>query len=163
MTSQADAKTKLGPGAAAPPFALPVDGGGSVSLQSFKGRKLVLYFYPKDDTSGCTREAIDFNGLKAQFDKADAAILGVSPDTAASHAKFKAKHGLDIALASDEAKAMLAAYGVWVEKSMYGRKYMGVERTTFLIDRAGVIAKVWNKVKVPGHAEAALAAARELA
>ena len=163
MSKQPDAKTKPGPGGPAPAFALPVDGGGSVSLQSFKGRKLVLYFYPKDDTSGCTKEAIDFNRLKAEFDKAGAAILGVSPDAMASHAKFKVKHGLDIALASDETKAMLEAYGVWVKKSMYGRKYMGVERPTLLIDRAGVIAKVWNKVKVPGHAEAVLAAAKELA
>ncbi len=156
-------KAKPGPGDAAPNFALAVDAGGSVSLQSFKGRKLVLYFYPKDDTSGCTKEAIDFNRLKPQFDKAGAAILGVSPDTTASHAKFKAKHGLDLALASDEAKAMLETYGVWVEKSMYGRKYMGVERTTFLINGGGVIAEVWNKVKVPGHAEAVLAAAKALA
>ena len=163
MTTQQGAKTKLDSGAAAPPFTLPSDDGGSVSLQSFKGRKLVLYFYPKDDTSGCTKEAIDFNGLRKQFDKAGATILGVSPDKTASHVKFKAKHGLEIALASDEAKAMLEAYGVWVEKSMYGRKYMGVERTTFLIDGAGVVAKVWNKVKVPGHAEAVLAAAKELA
>jgi len=163
MSTQQGAKTKLDSGAAAPPFSLPADDGGSVSLQSFKDRKLVLYFYPKDDTSGCTKEAIDFNGLRKEFDKAGAAILGVSPDKTASHVKFKAKHGLEIALASDEAKAMLEAYGVWVEKSMYGRRYMGVERTTFLIDRAGIIAKVWNKVKVPGHAEAVLAAAKELA
>jgi thioredoxin-dependent peroxiredoxin len=163
MSKAPTAKTKLGCGDAAPNFALPVDAGGSVSLQSFKGRKLALYFYPKDDTSGCTKEAIDFNRLKPEFDKAGAAILGVSPDTAASHVKFKAKHGLDLALASDEAKAMLEAYGVWVEKSMYGRKYMGVERTTFLINGAGVIAEAWNKVKVPGHAEAVLAAANALA
>ncbi len=162
MSQQPAAKTKPAPGRAAPAFALPVDAGGLVSLQSFKDRKLVLYFYPKDDTSGCTREAIDFNRLKPEFDKASAAILGVSPDTAASHAKFKVKHGLDLALASDETKAMLEDYGVWVEKSMYGRKYMGVERTTFLIDRAGVIAKVWSKVKVPGHAEAVLAAVEAL-
>jgi peroxiredoxin Q/BCP len=163
MSKQPEANAKPGPGGRAPDFALPVDGGGSVSLKSFKGRKLVLYFYPKDDTSGCTQEAIDFNRLKKDFEKADAAILGASPDSVASHAKFKVKHGLDIALASDEAKAMLEAYGVWVEKSMYGRKYMGVERTTFLIDRAGVIAEVWSKVKVPGHAEAVLAAAKALA
>ncbi|MGO9675324.1 MAG: peroxiredoxin [Methylocella sp.] len=162
MSQQPAAKTKPALGGAAPAFALPVDAGGLVSLQSFKDRKLVLYFYPKDDTSGCTREAIDFNRLKPEFDKASAAILGVSPDTAASHAKFKVKHGLDLALASDETKAMLEDYGVWVEKSMYGRKYMGVERTTFLIDRAGVIAKVWSKVKVPGHAEAVLAAVEAL-
>jgi thioredoxin-dependent peroxiredoxin len=155
--------TKPGRGDRAPNFTLPVDAGGSVSLQSFKGRKLVLYFYPKDDTSGCTREAIDFNRLKPEFEKAGSVILGVSPDTAASHAKFKANHGLDLALASDEAKAMLEAYGVWVEKSMYGRKYMGVGRTTFLINGSGVIAEVWNKVKVPSHADAVLAAAKALA
>ena len=155
------AARKLGPGDAAPDFTLPSDC-GEISLQSFKGRKLVLYFYPKDDTSGCTKEAIDFNRLKGQFEQAGAAILGASPDSAASHVKFKTKHGLGLALASDEAKTMLEAYGVWVEKSMYGRKYMGVERTTFLIDRNGVIAQVWNKVKVPGHAEAVLAAAKSL-
>jgi peroxiredoxin Q/BCP len=156
-----DAARKLGPGDAAPDFTLPSDG-GEISLQSFRGRKLVLYFYPKDDTSGCTREAIDFNGLKGQFEQAGAAILGASPDSPASHAKFKTKHRLGLALASDEAKTMLEAYGVWVEKSMYGRKYMGVERTTFLIDRNGVIAQVWNNVKVPGHAETVLAAAKSL-
>jgi peroxiredoxin Q/BCP len=163
MNKQQSASAKPGPGVAAPDFALPVDGGGSVSLQSFRGRKLVLYFYPKDDTSGCTQEAIEFNRLRKEFEKAGAAILGVSPDSAASHAKFKVKHDLDITLASDEPKSMLEAYGVWTEKSMYGRKYMGVERTTFLIDRAGLIAQVWNKVKVSGHAEAVLIAAKALA
>jgi peroxiredoxin Q/BCP len=163
MSKQSMAKAKGGAGDKAPDFALPLDGGGAASLQNFKGRKLVLYFYPKDDTSGCTQEAIDFNRLRSEFEKAGAAILGVSPDSAASHAKFKTKHGLAIALASDEAKAVLETYGVWVEKSMYGRKYMGVERTTFLIDRDGVIAQVWNKAKVPGHAEAVLAAAKALA
>lgn len=155
--------TNPGPGAKAPAFTLPAEGGGTVSRQSFEGRTLILFFYPKDDTSGCTQEAIDFNRLRKDFEKAGAAILGMSPDSAASHAKFKAKHDLALALAADEAKATLEAYGVWVEKSMYGRKYMGVERTTFLIDRAGVIAEVWRKVKVPGHAEAVLAAARALA
>jgi len=146
----------------APDFELPDDSGGKLSLKTFKGRKLVLYFYPKDDTSGCTKEAIDFSTMKASFEQAGAAILGVSPDTVASHAKFKTKHKLDLALASDESKAMLEAFGVWVEKSMYGRKYMGVERTTFLIDAKGKIASVWNKVKVPGHAEAVLKAAEAL-
>jgi peroxiredoxin Q/BCP len=146
----------------APDFELPDDSGGKLSLKTFKGQKLVLYFYPKDDTSGCTKEAIDFNALKAAFHKAGTAIVGVSPDTATSHAKFKTKHKLELALASDEPKTVLEAYGVWVEKSMYGRKYMGVERTTFLIDSKGKIAAVWNKVKVPGHAEAVLKAAEAL-
>jgi thioredoxin-dependent peroxiredoxin len=153
---------KLAPGDKAPDFELPDDTGGTISLASFAGKKLVLYFYPKDDTSGCTKEAIEISGLRAEFKKAGAAILGVSPDSVASHVKFKAKHKLEIALASDESKTMLAAYGVWVEKSMYGRKYMGVERTTFLIGKDGKIATVWNKVKVPGHAEAVLAAAKAL-
>lgn len=153
---------KLRLGDKAPNFALPDDSGAAISLKTFAGRKLVLYFYPKDDTSGCTKEAIDFNGLKSEFEKAGASILGASPDSAASHAKFKAKHDLELALASDESKAMLQAYGVWVEKSMYGRKYMGVERTTFLIGSEGKIARIWNKVKVPGHAEAVLAAVKTL-
>lgn len=156
------AKAPLAPGGKAPDFALPADGGRTLALKDFAGRKLVLYFYPKDDTSGCTREAIDFNGLRAEFEAAGTAILGVSPDSAASHDKFKKKHALDFPLVSDESKAMLAAYGVWAEKSMYGRKYMGVERTTYLIDASGTIARVWEKVKVPGHAEEVLAAARAL-
>jgi peroxiredoxin Q/BCP len=153
---------KLGLGDRAPDFELPDDSGNKISLSSFTGSKLVLYFYTKDDTSGCTKETIDFNGLRGEFKKAGAAILGVSPDTSASHAKFKAKYKLDLALAADESKAMLEAYGVWVEKSMYGRKYMGVERTTFLLGKDGRIAAVWNKVKVPGHAEAVLAAVKAL-
>ncbi len=153
---------KLAPGDMAPDFALPDDAGARISLASFAGRKLVLYFYPKDDTSGCTKEAIDFNGLRGEFKMAGAAILGVSPDPVASHASFKAKHKLELALASDESRAMLEAYGVWAEKSMYGRKYLGVERTTFLIGRDSKIAAVWNKVKVPGHAGAVLAAAKAL-
>ena len=136
--------------------------GETISLDQYKGKKVALYFYPKDDTSGCTQEAIDFNGLRKQFEKADTVILGVSPDPVKSHDKFKAKHGLEFDLVSDESKKMLEAYGVWVEKSMYGRKYMGVERTTFLIDEDGKIAQVWNKVKVPGHAKEVLAAAKAL-
>jgi peroxiredoxin Q/BCP len=153
---------KLAAGDKAPDFDLPDDNGGRLSLKSFAGKTLVLYFYPKDDTSGCTKEAIDFNGMQSAFTKAGATIVGVSPDSVASHAKFKTKHDLGLALASDESKAMLEAYGVWVEKSMYGRKYMGVERTTFLIDPKGKIAAVWNKVKVPGHAEAVLKAVQAL-
>ena len=154
---------KLNPGDKAPDFALPTDGGGKVTLKSLKGKNVVLYFYPKDDTSGCTKEAIDFNGLKAKFAKAETEIIGVSPDTPTSHDKFKTKHKLGFTLGSDESKEMLEAYGVWVEKSMYGRKYMGVERTTFLIDSKGKIREIWRKVKVPGHAEAVLAAAKALA
>ena len=154
---------KLNPGDKAPDFALPTDGGGKITLKSLKGKNVVLYFYPKDDTSGCTKEAIDFNGLKAKFAKAETEIIGVSPDSPTSHDKFKTKHKLGFTLGSDESKEMLEAYGVWVEKSMYGRKYMGVERTTFLIDGKGKIRKIWRKVKVPGHAEAVLAAAKELA
>ena len=149
-------------GDAAPPFDLQIDAEKRTSLKDFLGKKLALYFYPKDDTSGCTAEAIAFNALRKDFEKAGTAILGVSPDSVKSHAKFKAKHGLDLDLAADEGKAMLEAYGVWVEKSMYGRKYMGVERSTFLIGPDGRIAKVWRKVKVPGHAEEVLAAARAL-
>jgi peroxiredoxin Q/BCP len=153
---------ELTAGDKAPAFKLPTDGGGELSLAGLGGRKVVLYFYPKDDTSGCTQEAIDFNGLRAQFAKAGAEIVGVSPDPVKKHDKFKAKHELGFALVSDESKAMLESYGVWVEKSMYGRKYMGVERTTFLIDGKGKIAQVWRKVKVPGHAQEVLAAAGKL-
>lgn len=156
------AKAPLAAGDKAPAFTLPGDGGKTLSLESFAGRKLVLYFYPKDDTSGCTKEAMEFNALRAEFEKANTVIVGVSPDSAKSHDKFKAKYALDFALASDESKAMLEAYGVWAEKSMYGRKYMGVERTTFLIDASGTIARVWPKVKVPDHAAEVLAAAKSL-
>ena len=152
----------LAAGAKAPAFDLLKDGKGRVSLKDFSGKKLALYFYPKDDTSGCTAQAIDFNRLKKDFAKAGTEILGVSPDPVKSHDKFKVKHKLDLALAADEAKTMLEAYGVWVEKSMYGRKYMGVERTTFLIGADGKIAQVWNKVKVPGHVDDVLAAAKAL-
>ena len=146
----------------APAFDLPADGGVKRSLASFKGKKLVLYFYPKDDTSGCTAEAIAFNGLRKEFEKAGADIVGVSPDAVTSHDKFKKKYELEFPLLADTEKSMLEAYGVWVEKSMYGRKYMGVERTTLLIGADGKIAKVWNKVKVPGHAEDVLAAVKAL-
>ena len=155
-------KVKLSAGDKAPAFKLPGAAAASVSLASLNGKKVVLYFYPKDDTSGCTREAIDFTGLKPDFEAAGAVVIGVSPDSVESHAKFAAKHELDVTLLSDESKEMLEAYGVWTEKSMYGRKYMGVERTTFLIDGKGRIARVWNKVKVPGHAAEVLEAARTL-
>jgi peroxiredoxin Q/BCP len=149
-------------GTQAPPFSLPATDGREISLDGLKGRKVVLYFYPKDDTSGCTLEAQAFQTLKQDFAAADTEIVGVSPDSLKSHDKFRAKYGLDFVLASDEAKSMLEAYGVWVEKSMYGRKYMGVERTTVLIDRDGTIAQVWPKVKVQGHAEEVLKAAQAL-
>ncbi len=150
---------KLVAGHPAPDFTLPTDG-GTLTLSGLKGRKIVLYFYPKDDTSGCTREAIDFNRLKGDFAKAGTEIIGISPDSLTSHGKFKKKHGLDFPLAADEDKTALQAYGVWVEKSMYGRKYMGVERTTVLIGADGLVKRVWEKVKVPGHAEEVLAAAQ---
>lgn len=149
-------------GETAPDFTLPRDGTGSLSLKSLRGHKVALYFYPKDDTSGCTKEAIDFNSLRDKFEKSNTKIVGVSPDSVRSHDKFKTKHALDIMLAADEERAALGAFGVWVEKSMYGRKYMGVERTTFLIDENGVIARVWRKVKVPGHAADVLEAAKKL-
>ena len=149
-------------GDVAPQFELSADDGGSVSMSRFRGKTVVLYFYPKDDTSGCTAEAIAFDALRAKFDAAGAVVVGVSPDSAASHGKFKRKHALSLTLAADESKATLEAYGVWREKSMYGRKYMGVERTTFLIDAKGRVARVWRKVKVPGHAEDVLAAAEAM-
>jgi thioredoxin-dependent peroxiredoxin len=152
---------KLNPGDKAPDFTLPTDGGGTVSLKKLKGQKIVLYFYPKDDTSGCTKEAMAFNALKSKFAKANTEIIGVSADSPQSHDKFKAKYDLTFTLASDEPKDMLEAYGVWVEKSMYGRKYMGIERCTFLIDEKGKIQEIWRKVKVPGHAEAVLEAAQK--
>jgi peroxiredoxin Q/BCP len=149
-------------GSKAPSFTLPATDGREISLDSLRGRKVVLYFYPKDDTGGCTLEAQNFQALRQDFAAADTEILGVSPDSLESHDKFRAKYGLDLALASDEATSMLQAYGVWVEKSMYGRKYMGVERTTVLIDRDGTIARIWNKVNVPRHAEEVLEAAKAL-
>jgi len=149
-------------GTRAPAFSLPATDGRQIGLEDLKGRKAVLYFYPKDDTSGCTLEAQAFQALRKDFAAADTEIIGVSPDPLKSHDRFRAKYGLDLTLASDEARTMLEAYGVWVEKSMYGRKYMGVERTTVLIDRKGKIAQVWNKVKVPGHAEEVLRVARSL-
>jgi len=149
-------------GSKAPAFSLPRDGGTTVSLKDFKGRNLVLYFYPKADTPGCTKEAIAFSGLRAAFAKAGIEILGVSADPVQAQDKFKSKHKLKIALASDEAKKMLEAYGAWGEKSMYGRKFMGVIRKTFLIDGDGRIARIWPKVSVPGHAEEVLEAAKAL-
>jgi peroxiredoxin Q/BCP len=149
-------------GAKAPAFTLPGDGGTTVSLKDFTGRKLVLYFYPKADTPGCTKEAIAFSSARAHFAKAGTDILGVSADPVQAQDKFKSKHKLKIALGSDVTKEMLQAYGAWGEKSMYGRKYMGVIRKTFLIDGEGRIARIWPKVSVPGHAEEVLEATRAL-
>jgi thioredoxin-dependent peroxiredoxin len=157
---EGDMSKKLGRGDKAPDFELPDDRQKLRTLKSYAGKKLVLYFYPKDNTSGCTKEALDFSALKPEFDKISTAILGISPDSPESHGKFKAKHKLTIDLASDAAKTMLDAYGVWGEKSLYGRKFMGVLRTTFLIGPDGKIVEIWPKVRVPGHAEAVLATAR---
>ena len=152
----------VGNGDVAPKIDLPTDGGGHFNLADHKGEAVVVFFYPKDDTSGCTMEAIDFTAHKAEFDAAGAVLVGISPDSPAKHDKFKAKHDLGVTLAADEDKKVLLAYGVWVEKSMYGRKYMGVERSTFLIGKDGKIAESWRKVKVPAHVEAVLAAVRSL-
>lgn len=155
--------TDLAEGDKAPDFELPTDGGGTFSLGAQRGKPVVVYFYPKDDTSGCTVEAIDFSQRKAEFDALGVTVVGVSPDTPKDHDKFKQKHGLDVILAADEERRTVGAYGVWVEKSMYGRKYMGVDRSTFLVDGEGKIARAWRKVKVPGHVEEVLKAAEELA
>lgn len=146
----------------APAFTLPTDGGGKVSLSELKGKPVVLYFYPKDDTSGCTKEATEFSAAKAKFDKLGAVVIGCSRDTVASHEKFKTKHKLKLTLGADETGKVTDSYGVWGEKSLYGRKYMGIERATFLIGPDGRIAALWRKVKVPGHVEAVLEAVRAL-
>ena len=146
----------------APDFTLPTDGAGSVSLSKLNGKKVVLYFYPKDDTSGCTAEACGFRDSFPDYGGAGAVVIGVSKDSAASHDKFKKKHGLPFILASDTGGEVCEKYGVWVEKSMYGRKYMGIERATFLIDGKGVVRGVWHKVRVPGHVAEVLKAARAL-
>ncbi len=145
----------------APNFSMPSDGGGSVSLSDYKGRFLVLYFYPKDDTPGCTKEAIGFSESKADFNKLGADILGISKDTAAKHDKFIAKHELTIRLGSDEDGKMIENYGVWVEKNMYGKKYMGIERATYLIGPDGKILKIWRKVRVKEHVQTVLDALKQ--
>lgn len=149
-------------GSPAPDFTLPADGGASVTLSAFRGRPVILYFYPKDDTSGCTKEACGFRDLFPDFSSADAVVIGVSKDGVKSHDKFKEKYQLPFPLVADEDTTLAQAYGVWVEKSMYGRKYMGMDRATFLIDQEGVVRQVWRKVKVTGHVEAVLKALKAL-
>lgn len=153
----------LNVGDKAPAFSLATDGGARVSLKDLTGKPIVLYFYPKDDTSGCTREAAAFTALLPKFNRLGAEVIGVSKDSVESHAKFKAKHDLNVLLASDPDGKVVQSYGCWVEKSLYGRKYMGIDRSTFLIDPKGKIARIWRKVKVPGHAEEVLAAAKAMA
>jgi thioredoxin-dependent peroxiredoxin len=152
----------LSVGTQVPDFTLPRDGGSQVSLKDFSGRKVVLYFYPKADTPGCTKEAIGFNALRKAFAEADTAILGISADPVKAQDKFRDKYSLAFPLVSDETHRMLEAYGVWGEKSMYGKTFMGIDRVTYLVDRQGKIAQVWPKVKVDGHAEEVLEAARAL-
>ncbi len=146
----------------APDFTLPRDGGGEVSLSEQRGRAVVLFFYPRDDTPGCTKESIGFSEQLQAFADAGANVFGISRDTVAKHDKFVAKHGLTTPLLSDEGQTVCEDYGVWVEKNMYGRKSMGIERSTFLIDAEGKIARIWRKVKVPGHVDEVLEAARAL-
>ena len=154
--------TTIEPGDKAPAFNLPTDAGETISLSGLKGKKVVLYFYPKDDTSGCTKEAIGFSEKLADFEAAGAVVIGVSKDSVAKHAKFREKHDLSVTLASDEEGAVIEAFGSWVEKSMYGRKYMGIDRSTFLIDAKGVVREVWRKVRVPGHVDKVLEAVQAL-
>ena len=154
--------TELAEGAKAPDFDLAADDGGRASLSSHAGKAVVVYFYPKDDTSGCTLEARDFSAARKDFDKASATVIGISPDSEASHCKFKEKYDLGVTLAADPDREAIEAYGVWRQKSRYGRKYMGVERSTFLVGPDRRIVRVWRNVKVPGHVEDVLAAVRSL-
>lgn len=149
-------------GNTAPDFTLPRDGGGQVTLSALRPQKVVLYFYPKDDTSGCTKEAQGFTEAKAAFEAAGAVVVGVSKDTAAKHDKFVAKYDLDVILVSDAEGSVCENFGVWVEKSMYGKTYMGIERATFLIDGAGKVVREWRKVRVPGHVDEVLEAVKGL-
>lgn len=149
-------------GTSAPDFTMPSDTGGDVTLSDFKGKTVAVYFYPKDDTSGCTAQAIAFTGLAEEFAAANATVIGISRDSVASHAKFRTKHSLGVILCSDTTGAVSEAWGTWVQKSMYGRAYMGLERATFLVGPDGIVRQIWRKVKVPGHAEAVLAAVRAL-
>lgn len=149
-------------GAKAPTFDLPGNGGENINLADYQGKKVVLYFYPKDDTPGCTTEAKDFTAAADALESAGAVVIGMSKDTAAKHDKFIDKHDLSVKLASDEEGSAIEAYGVWVEKNMYGRKYMGIERATFLIDETGTVREIWRKVKVKGHVDAVLDAVKAL-
>jgi len=162
VSSPAAASTLIAEGGAAPNFSLPRDGGGNVSLRDFLGKKVVLFFYPKADTPGCTREAIAFTALSDEFSQSGTAVVGISADTVKAQEKFRDKHKLSVPLMSDETHGMLEAYGAWGEKSMYGRKFMGIVRTTVLIGPDGRIARLWRNVKVDGHADEVLAAARTL-
>ena len=146
----------------APDFTLPTDGNGTIALKALRGKMVVIYFYPKDDTSGCTKEACGFRDAMPDFSKIAATIIGISRDSVRAHDKFKQKYALTFTLASDESGEVCEKYGVWVEKSMYGRKYMGIERATFLIDEKGVVRGVWHKVRVPGHVDEVLKAVRAL-
>ncbi len=154
--------TELAVGDPAPQFELPTDSGATVRLTDLRGKIVVLFFYPKDDTTGCTAEALDFTRLMSEFEDCDAFVMGISPDSLDRHARFKTKHGLAMPLAADEEHRALEDYGVWAKKSMYGRDFMGVVRSTFLIDRTGTIAGIWRKVRVAGHAGEVLAAVRQL-
>jgi peroxiredoxin Q/BCP len=154
--------TQIEEGQAAPDFTLPRDGGGEMGPGDVTGKKVVLFFYPKDDTSGCTKEAVGFSHHAAEFEKAGAVVIGVSKDGIKSHDKFRDKHSLTVPLLSDENSDVTERYGAWVEKSMYGKKYMGIERSTFLIDGSGTVRRVWRKVKVPGHVEEVLDAVKAL-
>ena len=153
---------ELAPGDKAPSFRVPTDGDGEISSAALKGKPYVLYFYPKDNTSGCTKEAVNFSEAKRKFAAAGVEIVGISKDSPESHAKFRKKYTLKITLGSDSELKIANAYGVWVEKSLYGRRYMGMDRATFLVDAKGVIRQIWRKVKVPGHVEAVLSAAKAL-
>jgi peroxiredoxin Q/BCP len=152
----------LAPGAKAPDFTLPRQDGGMFRLQELRGRKVVLAFYPRADTAGCTREAVAFNRFRREFERSETVVLGISADPVAAQAKFADKHGLAFPLLSDETKSVLQAFGVWKKKQLYGRKFMGIERTTYLLDRSGRVAQVWPRVRVAGHAEEVLAAAQAL-
>jgi peroxiredoxin Q/BCP len=152
----------LDEGAKIPAIDLTTPDGGQINLRDYVGKPLVLYFYPKDDTSGCTREAQDFSRLYPEFQALDAALLGVSRDTPVKHRKFIEKYDLTVPLASDDSNAAIEAFAVWVEKSLYGKKYMGIDRSTFLFDKTGVLARAWRKVRVPGHAVEVLEAVKEL-